>query len=67
MTTITTLVETLHQTIDEANEDIDKLEDYIDTYRHLISWNRGCIDHAEFTLAEIKKRQKTAIEELGKQ
>lgn len=70
MTTISKLVDTLNTTIDEANTDIEKLEQCnecmattIEENSHLISWNRGCVDHAEFTLEEIEKGQKTAIRE----
>ena len=72
MATITQLVETLNTTIDEANTDIEKLErcnecmaTCIEDNQHLISWNRGCIPHAEFTLGEIEKGQKTAIREVA--
>ena len=71
MTTITQLMETLNTTIDEANIDIEKLEQCneclatrIEDNQHLISWNNGCIDHAEFTLEEIVKGQKTAIRKV---
>lgn len=68
MTTLNELTETLNNTIDEANADIEKLDtcnecmaNRIEDNRHLISWNEGCIAHAEFTLEEIEKGQKTAI------
>lgn len=71
MTTKTQLIETLNTTIDEANDDIEMLEqcnecmaNRINENTHLISWNNGCIDHAEFTLEEIEKGQNTAIQDV---
>lgn len=71
MTTKTQLIETLNTTIAESNNDIEKLEQYneclatlIEENLHLISWNRGVVDHAEFTLEEIVKGQKTAIRDV---
>jgi hypothetical protein len=70
MTTIEQLTETLNSIVEEAECDIEQLEQCIECLHSQIAekhnwilWNRGRIDTAEEMLAEIEDGEKAAISE----
>ena len=58
------LIETINTSIDQANDNINKLEEHndrmtkqIERNQHQLDWNRGIKDHAKFVLEMIERGQ----------